>query len=55
MKQVLNVGAVLMLGVMLWYGYSTCLTADGFIVQGYVGAVIPSVFCGWFWLLGRVS
>lgn len=42
MKAALGFALALLTGVALMYGYDFAMTADGFAVQGYIGAVIPA-------------
>lgn len=46
-------GFVLALWAVLlcWYGYSFCM-ADGFMIQGYIGAAIPVLGAGVAFLSG---
>ncbi len=32
-----------LLGIAVWFGYTSAMTADGPFIQGYIGAAIPAV------------
>lgn len=42
--------SALMVASLFWYGYTYSLTIEVFFVQGYIGALIPSLVG--LWLLG---
>ena len=43
----------LMLAVLVWYGYANSMTAEGFMIQGYLGALLPVTIGAWLFGGGR--
>lgn len=52
MKFSLGMIAACMFFMLFWYGYTYSLTADAFMIQGWIGAAIPCVIAGWLMGLG---
>lgn len=59
MNLALKAVSVLLLVVLFWYGFTYSLTDAAFAVQGWLGALIPSLTGAWLfgagWFIGRPS
>lgn len=45
---------VLIIEFLTWYGYSWSMTANGFPVQGIIGAALPAILFVIGWISGNI-
>jgi len=55
MKTMNIVLSIALLQVLAWYGYANSMTENGFILQGYIGTVLPVVCGALLFAYGRIS
>ena len=55
MKTLNTIIAVLMLQILAWYGYAHSMTAEGFMIQGYIGTALPVIIGALLFCAGMIT